>query len=145
MSTPTILAVDDTEANLDILVELLSDDYEVAVAIDGERALLAAEEECPDLILLDIMMPGMDGYEVCRVLKSNERTSNIPIIFLTALTKDEDEERGLLLGAVDYITKPFNPALVMARVKNHLDLRRYQENLEELVEERTRSWKSRNR
>lgn len=133
----TILVVDDTEANIDILVELLSDEYEVAVAMDGESALEILEEEHPNLILLDIMMPGIDGYEVCQRIKANERTWRIPIIFLTAVTDDSSEERGLSLGAVDYITKPFNPALVLARVKNNLALQRYQDHLEVLVRERT--------
>ncbi len=133
-----VLVVDDTEANVDILVETLGDDYEVSVAMDGESALESVEEERPDLILLDIMMPGMDGYEVCERLKADQTTKNIPIIFLTAMTEEQDEARGLALGAVDYVTKPFSPSLVKARVQNQLELKRYRDHLEELVRERTR-------
>lgn len=122
----TVLIVDDTETNIDILLESLSDDFDLSVAMDGETALLLVEEIHPDLILLDIMMPGMDGYEVCRRLKSDSSTENIPVVFLTAMTDAEDEARGLELGALDYITKPFNPELVRARVRNQLALRRYQ-------------------
>lgn len=117
-----VLVVDDTEANIDILVEALSDDYEISVALDGESALEAVAEERPEIILLDIMMPGMDGYEVCRRLKADCATRDIPVIFITAMADAQDEARGLAMGAIDYITKPINPALVRARVKNHLDL-----------------------
>ena len=134
---PLILAVDDTEANLDILVETLGDDYEIAVALDGEAALDLAGDTPPDLILLDIMMPGMDGYQVCEALSKSILTRNVPVIFLTALTDERDEARGLALGAVDYITKPFSPALVKARVRNHIELKRHRDRLEELVQERT--------
>jgi two-component system sensor histidine kinase/response regulator len=103
---------------------LLKDDFRVKVASNGEKALkIAQADPGPDLILLDIMMPGMDGYEVCAELQANPDTRDIPVIFLTALTKDNDEEKGLKLGAVDYITKPYNLALVKARVRNHLALR----------------------
>jgi putative two-component system response regulator len=136
--TDTVLVVDDTEANIDILVESLGDDYDVRVAMDGQSALDQVAEEAPDLILLDIMMPGMDGYEVCGRLKGMDKTRGIPVIFLTAMTEAQNEAKGLGLGAVDYITKPFNPGLVKARVRNHLELKRYRDHLEELVEERTR-------
>ncbi len=119
---PLVLLVDDTPANLDIVSEALADSYEVSVAMDGESALEIVREFPPDLILLDVMMPGMDGYEVCRRLKTDDRTANIPVLFLTALSDDEDEAKGLALGAVDYISKPFNPGLVKARVQNHLAL-----------------------
>ena len=135
---PLILAVDDAEMNLDILVETLGDEYDVAVAMDGETALDMAAESLPDVILLDIMMPGMDGYEVCAELKKSGITRSIPVIFITALTEEGDEARGLALGAVDYITKPFSPELVKARVRNHIELKRYRDRLEELVSERTR-------
>ncbi len=138
LSNSMVLVVDDTEANIDILVETLGDDYDVSVAIDGESALESVESEAPDLILLDIMMPGMDGYEVCRRLKADERTRNIPIIFVTAMSEAEDEAKGLSLGALDYITKPFKPSLVKSRVQNHLLLKRHQDHLEELVRQRTR-------
>jgi len=138
LSNSTVLVVDDTETNIDILVETLGDDYDVSVAIDGESALESVESETPDLILLDIMMPGMDGYEVCRRLKADERTRNIPIIFVTAMIEAGDEAKGLSLGALDYITKPFKPSLVKSRVQNHLLLKRHQDHLEELVRQRTR-------
>jgi signal transduction histidine kinase len=119
----TILVVDDTADNLVLLSGLLKDNYKVKIASGGEKALnIAASDSPPDLILLDIMMPGMDGYEVCRRLKRDPRTMNIPVIFLTAKTGAEDEKKGLELGAIDYITKPISPPIVMARVKNHLAL-----------------------
>ena len=132
-----LLVVDDTESNLDILVTALADEYDVGVATDGDMALQAVAEAPPDLVLLDVMMPGIDGYEVCRRLKGDSSTQHIPVIFLTALTDISDEEKGLSLGAVDYITKPFNVAMVKARVKNHLELKRHQDELENLVALRT--------
>jgi putative two-component system response regulator len=120
----TILVVDDTPANLSLMTGLLRDDYKVKAAIDGEKALrIAQASPPPDLILLDIMMPGMDGYEVCRRLKADPATRDIPVIFLTAKSGVEDEKMGLDLGAVDYITKPISPPIVMARVRNHLVLK----------------------
>ena len=119
---PTILVVDDTEVNLDILVDVLGDNYDVAVAMDGPSALEMVEDNPPDLILLDVMMPGMDGLEVCRRLQASESTKDIPVIFVTALGEIEDETKGFDLGAVDYITKPISPPIVMARVKIHLAL-----------------------
>ncbi len=120
----TILVVDDTPANLSLMTGLLRDEYKVKAAIDGEKALrIAQSAPQPDLILLDIMMPGMDGYEVCRRLKADPATRNIPLIFLTAKSGVEDEKMGLDLGAVDYITKPISPPIVMARVRNHLMLK----------------------
>ncbi len=145
LSSMRVMVVDDTEANIDILLETLADDYKVVVATDGESALEDIEKNPPDLILLDIMMPGMDGYEVCQKLKEMEITRNIPVIFLTALKEEGDEARGLGLGAVDYITKPFNPELVKARVRNHLDLKRHRNHLEELVEKRTQEIAERQR
>ncbi len=138
LSSSTVLVVDDTETNIDILLETLGDEFDVSVAMDGEGALESVEDELPDLILLDIMMPGMDGYEVCAKLKSDERTKNIPIIFVTAMGEEADEAKGLGLGAVDYIAKPFRPGLVKARVYNHLELKHHQDHLEDLVRERTR-------
>ncbi|WP_299976708.1 HD domain-containing phosphohydrolase [Desulfobacula sp.] len=133
-----VLVVDDTESNIDILVDALGSDYEVSVAMDGESALQDIAEEIPDLILLDILMPGMSGYEVCKRVKADKKTQKIPIIFITVMTEEQDEAKGLALGAVDYITKPFSPELVKSRVKNQLELKRHRDNLEELVEERTR-------
>lgn len=145
LSSMRVMVVDDTEANIDILLETLADDYKVVVATDGESALEDIKKSLPDLILLDIMMPGIDGYEVCQKLKEIEITRNIPVIFLTALKEEGDEARGLALGAVDYITKPFNPELVKARVRNHLDLKRHRNHLEDLVEKRTQEIAERQR
>ena len=126
----TILAVDDTPDNLLLISGLLKDDYHVKVANGGERAIkIARSDNPPDLILLDIMMPDIDGYEVCRLLKADETTCHIPIIFLTAKTEVEDETHGLEIGAVDYITKPISPPIVLARVKTHLALKRMQDFL----------------
>lgn len=122
---PTILVVDDTPDNLTLMSGLLKDEYRVKVANGGERALkIAFSEAPPDLILLDVMMPGMDGYEVCRRLQENPATRHIPVIFLTAKSEIDDETLGLSLGAVDYITKPISPPIVLARVKNHLLVKR---------------------
>ncbi len=121
----TILVVDDTIENLALMGELLKDDYKVKIANSGEKALrIAMSDSPPDLILLDIMMPGMDGYEVCLKLKQEPRTFDIPIIFLTAKSETSDEEMGLKLGAVDYITKPISPPIVMARIGTHLKLKK---------------------
>ncbi len=121
---PTILIVDDTPENLMLMRELLKDSYQIKVANGGERAIrLASTGSPPDLILLDIMMPGMDGYEVCQRLKADPLTQDIPVVFLTAKSTPEDEKRGLDLGAVDYITKPISPPIVLARVKLHLALK----------------------
>lgn len=121
---PTILVVDDTPDNLALMSGLLKDTYRVKLANHGEKALeIAASDPSPDLILLDIMMPGIDGYEVCSRLKSNPATRDIPVIFLTAKAEIEDEKKGLDLGAVDYITKPVSPPIVMARVKAQLELK----------------------
>ncbi|MCK5312440.1 MAG: response regulator, partial [Desulfobacteraceae bacterium] len=137
LSQCNVLIVDDTEENVDILVEALGNDYDVSVAMDGESALEYIHEHQPVLILLDIMMPGMDGYEVCRKLKQDTTTKEIPIIFLTALAKEQDEAKGLALGAVDYITKPFSSHLVKARVRNQLELKLHRDHLEQLVRART--------
>jgi len=120
----TVLVVDDTPDNLSLMSGLLKDDYKVKVANGGEKALkIAQSDNPPDLILLDIMMPGMDGYEVCHRLKADPATRDIPVIFLTAKAEVEDEKKGLELGAVDYITKPVSPPIVMARVKSHIALK----------------------
>ncbi len=121
---PVVLVVDDTPDNLALMAELLKERYSVKVAANGERALkIAQTQPQPDLVLLDIMMPGMDGYEVCRQLKAQESTKDIPVIFLTARTDTEDERQGLALGAVDYITKPVSPPILLARVQTHLALK----------------------
>jgi putative two-component system response regulator len=120
----SVLVVDDSPDNLSLMNGLLKDEYRVKVANNGGRALkIAQSHRPPDLILLDVMMPCMDGYEVCRQLKGDPRTRNIPIIFLTARCEAADEQLGLELGAVDYITKPISPPIVMARVRNHLRLK----------------------
>jgi sigma-B regulation protein RsbU (phosphoserine phosphatase) len=142
----SVLVVDDTPANIKILMETLKDDYRIVAAVNGQRALqLAASEPTPDIILLDVMMPEMDGYEVCAKLKADSRTRDIPIIFVTAMSDTQDETKGFELGAVDYITKPISPPVVSARVKNHLELKMARELLrnqnlilERRVEERTR-------
>jgi serine phosphatase RsbU (regulator of sigma subunit) len=119
-----ILIVDDTPTNIGVISGALSDSYKTKVATNGAKALsIAAEGEKPDLILLDVMMPEMDGYEVCRRLKADPATSEIPIIFLTGQTSAEDETRGFAVGAVDYVHKPFSPAVVKARVRSHILLR----------------------
>ena len=141
-----VLIVDDERLNLTVLSNLLKSDYKTVVAKSGEQALERAGSEVPpDLILLDIMMPEMDGYEVCRRLKDNPATRDIPVIFVTALNDAQDETRGFELGAVDYLTKPISPAVVAARVRTHLELRAAREILknqnallERMVEERTR-------
>jgi len=120
----TILIVDDTPDNLTLMTGLLKDEYKTKVANNGERAIsIASTLPLPDLILLDIMMPGIDGYEVCRRLKADERTKDIPIVFLTAKIEVEDEQKGFDVGCVDYITKPISPPIVLARVKTHLLLK----------------------
>jgi adenylate cyclase len=118
-----VLVVDDTPTNVSVVSGVLKDLYRTKVATNGEKALaIAMGPERPDLILLDVMMPGMDGYEVCRRLKTDPRTADVPVIFLTAKTDSGDEEKGFEVGAVDYIHKPFSPPLVLARVKTQLDL-----------------------
>ena len=134
-----VLIVDDVPENIHILMETLKDEFSLVAATGGEKALrLARGEAPPDLILLDVMMPGMGGYEVCTHLKADPKTAPIPVVFITALSQEEDEAQGLKLGAVDYVTKPFRPALVKARVRNQLELKHHRDRLEEAVRERTR-------
>lgn len=133
----TILVVDDTPENIDVLKGILASEYVVRAATSGALALKLVEKKPPDLILLDVMMPEMDGYEVCRRLKSDDRTAQIPVIFVTAKTETEDEQAGFELGAVDYIAKPVNLAIVQARVKTHLALADQQRACRLQVEERT--------
>src|SRR3990172_5856812 len=128
-----ILIVDDVPTNIKVLVQALKNpDYEIMAATNGQEALTIANSERPDLILLDIMMPEMDGYEVCAQLKKNKATEQIPVIFVTVKDEDADEARGLDLGAVDYITKPIRAPIVKARVRNHLELKRQRDLLEKL-------------
>ena len=132
-----LLVVDDAPENIQPLISTLKDDFAIQVAKNGNDAIKhATEEPQPDIILLDIMMPDMDGYQVCKYLKADDRTKDIPIIFVTALDSSEDEEKGLKLGAVDYITKPINPQLVKARVNNHLELKLYRDHLKHELDEK---------
>ena len=124
---PKLLLVDDEPTNLQVLRQILQDDYRLLFAKDGDKALELAERESPALILLDVMMPGMTGHEVCTRLKAQPATAAIPVIFVTALADVEDEARGFEVGAVDYITKPVSPAIVRARVRTHLSLVRVDE------------------
>ena len=125
----TILIVDDTETNIDILLELLNKKYDIVVALDGKSALEVVSENKIDLILLDIMMPEMDGYKVCEILKEDEISRDIPIIFLTAKTDEESIERAYAAGGVDYVTKPFKPRELLARIDTHLKLKKLIDNL----------------
>lgn len=135
----TVLIVDDNSDNLDVLSGVLRPFYKVKAAINGELALkVASAKKKPDIILLDIMMPGMDGYEVCRQLKKDPTTAQIPVIFVTAKTETKDEQTGFELGAVDYITKPISVPIVLARVRAQLALYNQQRELEILVKQRTK-------
>ncbi len=132
-----ILIVDDVPENIHLLIELLKEEYATLPAKSGAAALKKAmSEPRPDLILLDIMMPGLDGYEVCRILKEDEKTKEIPVIFITAVSEEIDAARAFEVGGVDYITKPFNPATVQARIRTHLrlnaTLRELQKSLSEI-------------
>lgn len=130
---PKLLAVDDQPINIRIINELFRADCDMHMATHGEQAIAVSQSLRPDLILLDIMMDGMDGLEVCRRLKSNPATAAIPIIFITAKGDESDEALGLELGAVDYISKPLNPSIVRARMKTHLTLKLQSDYLKELV------------
>jgi sigma-B regulation protein RsbU (phosphoserine phosphatase) len=131
---PVVLAVDDTPENLDVVKGLLVPEYKVKVATNGAAALKIAEKQPPDIILLDIMMPEMDGYEVCRRLKADPATAEIPVIFLTAKDQTADEAEGFALGAADYIHKPVNPPILQARVKTHVALKKSFDELHDLSE-----------
>lgn len=131
----SVLIVDDTPANIQVLAEALTSDYRVRVASQGSKALeIARSADPPDLILLDVMMPEIDGYQVCQQLKADENTSSIPVIFVTAKSGLEDEAHGLNLGAVDYINKPFQLPVVRARVKTHINLKLKTDLLENLAQ-----------
>ncbi|MEO5339876.1 MAG: response regulator [Magnetococcus sp. MYC-9] len=132
-----ILIVDDEPVNIEVLNEILQDDYRILFATHGEEALEVASAQRPDLILLDVMMPGMDGREVCARIKADPDLRDIPVIFVTAMARDQHEMTGLEAGAVDYITKPVSPAVVQLRVRNHLELKQHRERLETLIRERT--------
>lgn len=133
-----ILVVDDTPTNLAIISQILTNSgLEVLTAIDGKTALDSIQDRLPDLILLDVVMPGIDGFETCKLLKQNLRACDIPIIFMTAISDTDSKVNGLSLGAVDYITKPFQAEELLARIKTHLQLRNLTKNLEKIVAERT--------
>jgi len=129
----TILIVDDTETNIDILLELLGDEYDVLVALSGQNALEIVEEDKIDLNLLDIMMPEMDGYEVCHILKNQSNTKDIPIVFITAKTDEDSIEKAYDVGGIDYVTKPFKPRELLARVKTQIELKALIDHLEYLA------------
>ncbi|MCB1319589.1 MAG: response regulator, partial [Leptospiraceae bacterium] len=133
----TILIVDDVPANIQILDEILREEYVIKAAVNGMSAINIAEKETPDLILLDVLMPDMDGLEVCRQLKSRSELANIPVIFVSALGETCNEDAGFKAGCVDYIVKPITPMIVQSRVRTHLQLQEHNRELERLVEERT--------
>ena len=138
MQKQTVLVVDDVPQNLDVLCEVLQDDYRLKVALNGAEALAVARSaDPPNLVLMDIMMPVMDGYEACKKMKEDLRTRHIPVVFVTARGEERDETYGFQVGAVDYITKPINPAVVKARVKTHLSLHNQNAVLEKKVAQRT--------
>ncbi|MBF0340586.1 MAG: diguanylate cyclase [Magnetococcales bacterium] len=133
-SRPKVLIVDDETVNIDVLSNLLKPLYQIVSAKNGASALQRLETHpLPDLILLDVVMPGLDGYQVCQQLKESPRTRHIPVIFITANSSEADEAYGFAVGAVDYITKPYRPAIVVARVKTHMELKRRGELLERLA------------
>ncbi len=138
-----ILIVDDAQANIRILMDMLCDEYELFAVMDGENAIMQVISYPPDLVLLDVMMPGIDGFEVCRHLKKNPAARDIPIIFLTALKQSSDKTRGFEVGAADYITKPFDPTEVLARVRTHLELKCSREAIQKTAEELERRVESR--
>lgn len=128
----TVLIVDDSSSNIKTLGEIIRGECNIIFARNGKNALALAQKMRPDLILLDVMMPEMDGYEVCRRLKENKFTEMIPVIFVTSLDSEDDEQKGLEMGAIDYITKPFHPPIVRMRIRNHLELVRYRNKLKHL-------------
>lgn len=132
-----ILVVDDTKTNIEVLEGVLSTQYDVFVALNGKKALFLAEKIHPDIVLLDVMMPEMDGYETLRQMRMNDKLKDIPVFFLTAKSDSQSEQIGLDLGAVDYIAKPFTPQLVLLRIKNQLEYKRQRDHLNEMVAERT--------
>jgi len=127
-----VLIIDDSPLTVRLLADILQNDYEIIKAYSGTEGIEAAWRHEPDIIILDVVMRGLDGYEVCKILKSNDITKNIPIIFITSLGDSEDERKGLEAGAIDYITKPFSEPIVKIRVKNHLELKRHRDFLSQL-------------
>lgn len=136
-SRESVLIVDDNTVNIDILVNTLKDEYSLSVAKDGIKAIEIARTKIPDIILLDVMMPEVDGFEVCRILKNEQTTKDIPIIFITAMNDSKNISKAFELGAIDYITKPFQTREVTARISTHLSLNSYKNHLEEIVQVRT--------
>lgn len=130
---PLVLVVDDEPMNLAIIEAALDDLHDLCFAASGEEALEVARQRLPDLILLDVMMPGMDGYEACRKLKQDALLADVPVIFTTGLDDEDAESRGLALGAIDYVTKPINPTILRARIRNHIELKRLRDQLAELA------------
>lgn len=129
----TVLIVDDEVSNIEIMNAVLEDHYEICFATSGEQALEVARTALPDIILLDVMMPGVDGYEVCVRLKNDRLLADVPVIFTTGLDDQEAEVRGLSLGAIDYVTKPINPVVLRARVSNHIELKRLRDQLAQMA------------
>lgn len=134
-----ILVVDDTKTNIEVLEGILSNDYDMYVALNGKKAIMLTEKVKPDLILLDVMMPEMDGYETLKQMRIQGLVDNTPVIFLTAKADSKSEQTGLDLGAVDYITKPFNPDLVRLRIKNQLEFKHQRDHLKDIVNEQTKT------
>ncbi|MBF0308947.1 MAG: response regulator [Magnetococcales bacterium] len=133
----TLLIIDDQPTNIKVLNEVLKEDYRIIFAVRGDEGLELAREQLPDLVLLDVIMPEMDGHEVCRRLKLDDKTRDIPIIFITSLQVKEFETAGLLLGAVDYVTKPFHAEIVRLRIRNQLELKQHRDHLEKIVAAQT--------
>ena len=132
----TILVVDDSPENIKVILEILKDSYRLIVANNGERALEILNEKSPDLILLDILMPDMDGFEVCKIIQNDDRINKIPIMFLTVLEDKKDVVKGLMLGAVDYVSKPVEPTVLKERIKTHLKLKHFQDKLLKDIQEK---------
>ena len=139
----TVLIVDDMKINIDSLSNILRNDYSVMAAISGTNALKILARKKPDLVLLDISMPDIDGFQVLKYMKETPEFTNIPVIFVTSEHNEEIEEKGLAPGAVDYVKKPYNQAIVKAKVRNHLELKNYRDNLEILVSRRTQDLENR--
>lgn len=129
---PLILIVDDEAVNIEMMADTLEDRYDLAFACNGREALRVASEAAPDLILLDVMLPDLNGYEICALLKEEPRTTNIPVIFVTGLSTVEDEATGLETGAIDYVTKPVSRPVLLARVRNHIELKKARDQLQRL-------------
>ena len=138
MVEKTVLIVDDKAVNIDVLTEVLRGKHKIMAALGGENAIRLLEKKKPDLVLLDVYMPDVDGFDVLCYMKERKELASIPVIFVTGEHDGESEERGLALGAVDYIKKPFRPGVIDVKVRNHLELKSYRDNLEEMVSERTR-------